>query len=216
VPVISAFASRPSLTRRLPFSCFSESSTTDGTRTATGRLTAGQVTPVRFEARYTDGGKAKRTVIDFEGDRVADTVNDPVVRKTDDWIDMPAAQLVGAFDPAAAILVPARSMREVCRRTLRVYDGAMRADLKLGYLRTIPFSAKGYKGDAVTCRARLEPVAGYSPTKKDLIYIRDNGDIEISFAPVGRTGLFAPVRVKLRAQPATVLITATRFEQLAP
>lgn len=188
--------------------------TTDGTLTATGSVNKSAVSAGSFDVRYTDNGRNKRTVIAFSGGRVSSASNDPVVSKGPDWIDVPASELANVLDPVAAMIVPAPSLRQVCSRTIRTFSGALRADLKLDYLRTIPFSARGYKGDAVTCRARFVPIAGFNRSKREVNWMRDNGRIEISFAPAGQTGLFAPVKARIKIEGATINITATRFEQL--
>lgn len=188
--------------------------TTSGTVTATGRIDEGAVAPLSFKVRYTDGGRDKKTVIAFSGGRVTEVSNRPAVTRDEDWIDVPGAQLVDVLDPIGAMLVPARSMGAVCRRTIRTFSGALRADLRLSHLRTIPFSARGYRGDAVTCRARFVPIAGFNSSKREINAMRDDGRIEISFAPVGQTGLFAPVKARLTYEGITVHVTAIRFEQL--
>lgn len=188
--------------------------TTRGTVTAAGRVGNGAVTPRSFDVRYTDGGKDKRTVISFSGGRVTGASNRPEVTKRDDWIAVPGAELANVLDPIGAMLVPAQSMRDVCNRTIRTFSGALRVDLGLSPLRTIPFSTRGYEGEAVTCRARFVPIAGYNRSKHEINSMRDNGRIEISFAPVGGTGLFAPVKARVTYEGINVHITATRFEQL--
>ena len=189
--------------------------TTDGSLSARGNMRAGAITARSFDVRYTDNKKAKRTTIGFSGNRVTDVSNSPVITKGDDWIEVARDHLVGVLDPVTAAMLPARSPGEVCRNTMRVFDGAMRADLKLSYLRTVPFSAKGYTGDAVTCTARFVPVSGYRKNKREITWMRDNGRIEISFAPVGTTGFYAPVRARVRVEAATIHVTATRFEQVS-
>lgn len=188
--------------------------TTRGEVTAKGGIGNGAVAPRSFDVRYTDDGKDKRTTIAFSGGRVASAENRPAVTKRDDWIAVPGAELSGVLDPIGAMLVPARSRGEVCGRTIRTFSGALRADLKLSYLRTIPFSTRGFDGDAVTCSARFVPIAGFNRSKREINNMRDNGRIEISFAPVGQSGLYAPVKARIVYEGTTVHVTATRFEQL--
>ncbi len=189
--------------------------TTDGSLSATGSVSKGGIAARSFEVQYTDNKKSKRTTIASDGGRVTDYSNAPKINKGKDWVDVASDHLVGALDPIAASMVPAASLRDVCNKTVRLFDGAMRADLKLSYLRTTPFSAKGFSGDAVTCEAKFVPVSGYRKNKREIKWMRDNGRIEISFAAVGSTGFYAPVRAKVRAEAATIHLTATRFEQIA-
>lgn len=187
---------------------------TSGSLTASGSIGNNKITANAFDVRYKDGKKSKRTTLGFSGGNVSQTANSPKLKKKGDWVEVEKAQLRNVLDPISAILVPASSMRDVCTKTLKVFDGAMRADFQMRYLRTIPFSAKGYKGDAVTCRASFKPIAGYDRKKKDLVWMRDKGNIEVSFAPVGNTGLYAPVAAKIGTRIGTATIRARRFEAL--
>lgn len=187
---------------------------TTGSLTANGSLSSGSVTASAFDVRYKEGKTDKRTTISFSGGNVSGVSNSPAVKKKGDWVDVNSSHLKKVLDPMAAILVPAKSFRSVCNNTLKVYDGSMRADFPMRYLRTIPFSTKGYKGDAVTCRAKFKPISGYDRKKKDVIWMRDNGYIDVSFAPVGNTGVFAPVAAKVKTSVGTAIIRARRFQSL--
>jgi len=111
-------------------------------------------------------------------------------------------------------MVPAQTPRGVCDRTIKAFDGAMRLDVKLSYLRTVPFSTRGFKGDAVTCRGRYIPVSGYDANKHDINWMTKNGVIDVSFAPIGTSGFYAPVKAKVKTRLVTLHVRATRFEQL--
>lgn len=164
-----------------------------------------------YTVKYEEGKKKKTTKISFKNGDVSKFSNEPKKQPKENWVDHKKGALKSTMDPISAMLVPAKSARDVCNRTIRVFDGVMRADVKLSYLRTIPFKTKGFKGTAVTCRAAFKPVSGYEPTKKDIIYTRDKGNIEVSFAPVGDTGLYAPVIAKAQTRIGEVRVRATRF-----
>lgn len=187
---------------------------TSGTLTAKGRFSKKGVTAQSFDVRYKEGKESKRTTISFSKGNVSRFENTPKTRKGGDWVELKKSDLRKVMDPMAAILVPAKSLREVCTKTLKVFDGAMRADFPMRYVRTIPFSTRGYKGDAVTCRASFKPISGYNRSKKDIVWMRDKGSFEISFVPVGSTGLYAPVVAKIGTRLGTAVIRARRFETL--
>lgn len=188
--------------------------TTSGSLAANGTLGDGAPARSDLDVRYLDDGTAKRTTIAVRDGRVTEVTTDPEVTITDDWLHTPAAELRGVFDPVAAMLVPARSFGEVCQRTLRMFDGAMRFNLPMEFVRIIPFSTQGYSGDAVTCRARFQPLSGYPAGKEDVAWARDTIHMEISFAPMGATGLYAPVRALIDIGMTEIRVTARRFEQV--
>lgn len=188
---------------------------TSGSLTATGRIGHDRVEARDFRLDYISGNDKQHTEIDFSGGAVTRTVNAPEVKKRGGWIEVASSHLKDTLDPISAMLVPASTWRDVCNRTIRVFDGAMRADMKLSFLRVVPFSAKGYKGDAITCRARFVPVSGYPEGKKEVAWMRDKGVIDIAFAPIEGTSLFAPVKAKITTQIGLFTIYATRFETVA-
>ncbi|MFZ2099095.1 MAG: DUF3108 domain-containing protein [Oricola sp.] len=187
---------------------------TTGSLAAEGRIGRDRVEARTFSLDYVTGGRKQRTEIGFARGAVTRTLNAPEVKKEGGWIEVEARHLSGALDPISALLVPAASARSVCNRTVRVFDGAMRADVKLTYLRTVPFRTAGFKGDAVTCRARFLPVSGYPKGKSEIAWMRDKSRIDIAFAPIAGTGLFAPVSARIGTQIGPVTIYATRFESV--
>ena len=55
----------------------------------------------------------------------------------------------------------------MCRRTLPIFDGHQRFDLKLEFKRMDKVTAdKGYAGPVVVCSLRYEPIVGHSPSKR--------------------------------------------------
>ncbi len=189
--------------------------TTSGALSATGTFANDRITNSDLDVRYVDDGKTKRTTIAVRSGRVATVTNDPELRKSDSWVETKAAELVGALDPIAATLVRARSLGEVCNRTVRVFDGAMRYNLEMSFLRVIPFSAGSFKSDAVTCRARFVPISGFSADRDEIEWARDELGIEISFAPVGASDLFAPVRALVDIGITEIRVTMRHYEQIA-
>ena len=185
-----------------------------GNLTANGQLGADKINPLSFDVSYTEGKKAKRTTIQFDGRKVIKTTNQPTVKKKGQWVELTPAMLRNVVDPIASMLIPAKNLRSVCNKKIKMFDGAMRVDFPMRYIRTIPFSAKGYKGDVVTCRAAFRPRGGYDAQKRDIIWMRKNGYLDVSFAPVGSTGFYAPVKAKVKLRVGTATIRARRFQIL--
>ena len=67
----------------------------------------------------------------------------------------------GVVDPLAAMLFTAvneQLSKDACRRTLPIFDGQQRYDLKLAFKRMDKAAAeKGYAGPVVVCSLRYEP-----------------------------------------------------------
>lgn len=186
---------------------------TKGSLTATGRITGNGPAPRAFRAEYTSGKKPSLVDIRFANGTVASTEVKPKPRKRGkDWVALDDGHLRRAIDPIASTMVRADTPDEVCGRTVKMYDGEIRADLKLSFVSRGDISVKGYKGPTVTCRMNFQPVAGYRKGKKSLDYLKNRSRIVVTFAPVGETGVYAPIHATIGTQIGTITISAQRFE----
>lgn len=186
---------------------------TRGTIVASGSVGKAAPLPMAYATDYVSGRKKQRTEIRFSRGNVSDTVNNPPLKKRGkDWVPLKDADLKSVADPISATLIRARNLSEVCGRTVKIYDGEMRADLALGAGSITPFSVQGYKGDAVTCSARFVPVSGYRKGRRALEFLRDKSKITIAFAPLGTTGIYAPIYATVGTEIGTITVKARRFE----
>lgn len=185
---------------------------TDGTTQVTGYFSNQSVVPVSYQMSYQSGPKRSSTEILFEkGRAVTISIKPEPKRKGRNWVPLDPAQMAEAVDPLTAALVRAENLGDVCNRTLRVFDGETRADLKLSFLRIRPFSTDGFRGDVVDCSVRFVPVAGYRKTNGSLRYMQANKTMTVSFAPLGDGGVYAPVKAEVGTKIGTVRVYATRF-----
>lgn len=184
---------------------------TEGTTSVTGRVTDAGVSPREYRLDYTSDDERQRTAISFEGGAVMATTNDPPPKpRGENWVALGEDHLVAVADPMSATLVKAASAGEVCGRTLRIYDGEMRADLALSPAQGGRTPA-GYE-DAATCRASFEPVAGYRTTRSAIRHLRDRSRITITFARLEGTEFYAPVEATVGTQIGPLRIVAERIE----
>lgn len=186
---------------------------TKGTLRALGKFSGDSPAPSSFRADYVSAKKPSLVDIRFANGTVASTQVKPAPKKRgSDWIGLDAAHLRRAVDPIAATLVRADSPDKVCGRTVKMYDGELRADLRLSFASNGATSVKGYKGPTVTCRMNFQPVAGYRKGKKALDYLKNRSRIMVTFAPVGETGVYAPIYATVGTQIGTITVSAHRFE----
>lgn len=181
---------------------------TVGSSHFSGRLSRDGVVPSSFRTTYKSGRKTKSTSISFSGGDVVKTVNVPPTRKRKKWVPLRPGDLQAVSDPISATLIRAGSPSEVCDRTIKVYDGEMRANIRLSTMST--GKVPGFGPEAVTCSARFTPVSGYRPDSSSLSYLKDRSKISISFAPLGDTGVYAPVRASIGTKVGTVTVVVKR------
>lgn len=179
---------------------------TEGTTRVEGVIRGDGVRPSAFDANYVSGRKKGRTAIRFAGGAVESVVNQPQKKRDPStWVAVSAAHLKAALDPLSSSLVVAARPEEVCSRTIRFFDGELRADLKLA-------PNGGPDGERVTCTASFVPVAGYRKGRKQIEYLKNRSRIAVTFAPLADTGLYTPVDASVGTQIGTLRILATSIE----
>ena len=136
----------------------------------------------------------------------------PLPPRRADWVAVGAKELLAVADPISATLIEAKDARSVCGRTIKAFDGEIRADLALSYVNTAPVSIGGSEVEAVTCQGRFKPVAGYHRGNKSLQYLSTKSKIILKFAQLGKTGLYAPIQATVGTKVGTVTIRARRLD----
>jgi hypothetical protein len=173
----------------------------------------GEVVPVSYSVDYVYGKKAKKTSLSFAGGRVVGISNSPPLpRRRADWVPVSAKELQAVLDPISATLIRAKDLRSVCNHTAKAFDGELRADMTLSYVGTVPVSIDGFEGDAVTCSGWFKPVAGYHRGNKSLRFLSTRSRIAVTFAELGKTGIYAPIQASVSTRIGTVSIRARRLE----
>lgn len=187
---------------------------TKGTISSKGTISGQQMQPRAFRADYTSGKKASVVDIRFANGGVASTEVIPPPKKRDpkSWVPVGDGDLKSVLDPMAATVIHADSLDKVCGRTVKFYDGEMRANLSLTYASKGSISVPGYKGDTVTCKMGFEPVAGYRKGRKALEFLKNKSRMMVTFAPLGQSGVYAPIRATVGTQIGPLTISARRFE----
>jgi hypothetical protein len=187
---------------------------TTGKLTASGRFKGG-VQADRFRAEYRYDKKPTLVDIRFVNGNVVEVINDPPLKKrSKNWVPIGPEDLKSAVDPIAATLVKADRLDDVCKGGARMFDGELRADLALSYVGKGEMSFTGFEGPTVTCRLRFTPAAGYRKGRKALEFLRTKSRIMVTFAQIGKTGVYAPVHATIGTQIGTITIRARRFEAL--
>ena len=187
---------------------------TSGKLAASGNFTDG-VKADRFRAEYRYGEKPTLVDIRFADGDVVKVVNDPPLKKRGkNWVPIEPSDLKSAVDPIAATLVKANRLEDVCKGGARMFDGELRADLTLSYVRTGEMSVKGFEGKTITCRLKFTPAAGYRKGRRALEYLRTKSRIMVTFAQIGETGVYAPIHATIGTQIGTITVRARRFEAL--
>jgi hypothetical protein len=196
-------------------------STGEGTLAARGTITDGRPVPTSFNAKTKADDDAMDVTMTLEDGSVKElTASAPP--PNEDRVEVSDAQKKNIVDPLTALLVPAATggdglSQAACDRTLPVFDGRRRYDLKLAFKRMDKVkSEKGYAGPVVVCAMKFSPVAGHRPSSSLMKFLSGGREMEITFAPMAGTRLLAAYRVAVNNMLGNLVVQATRFEMMPP
>ncbi|NKB16546.1 MAG: DUF3108 domain-containing protein [Sphingomonadales bacterium] len=168
-----------------------------------------------FDFRSTARNGAVR--MRFDGNEVAQLTVVPQKPPKPDEVPLQRDHYKGVFDPLTAIMAlgqMAQDSRDLCRRTLSIFDGKHRFDLALSHRRDVEIRPANSRGQAVAgqlCRIRYVPLAGH----------RDNGEtrdmarnhrLEVILRPVPDAGIAVPHEIRIPTFGGDIVITSRQIE----
>jgi hypothetical protein len=192
-----------------------------GTGAAHGTMAGGKSVNSNYAATIKAGRHTNEIRMTVAGGAVKEFKVEPPEDPDPKRIPVTEAQRHGVLDPMTASLVVMSGTGDVtsphaCERTVSVFDGKMRYDLKLAYKRTEKVKAeKGYSGPAIVCSVAFAPVAGFVPSRSAIKYLRKSDDIEVWLAPIAGTRVLVPFRAQVGTPFGTGVVEATQFVAVA-
>lgn len=189
-----------------------------GTSAARGTLTNGGL-PLSaiYAATITTRDKSDEVRLTINHGDVKDSRLEPPRDKDPERIPIKPAHEHGILDPMTASLLRAPNAADPmapasCDRTLAIFDGRLRYDLKLAYKRIEQVKThKGYAGPALVCSVNFTPIAGYIPSRYAIKYIAKLKDMEVWFAPIAGTHVLVPIHAQGPTPIGPVVLQATQF-----
>jgi Protein of unknown function (DUF3108) len=184
-----------------------------------GTIKGDHPVPTTFTSKIVSSAETSDVTMTLdEGGNVTEPTATPPPRP--DLVPVTQANRQAIIDPLSALLFPAAAAgeglsQETCRRTLPIFDGHYRYDLKLAFKRMDEMTAeKGYAGPLVVCSVSYEPIAGHRANVPLVKYLSEGRETEIALAPLGGTRLLAPFRLSVVSTLANLMIEANRFETI--
>ena len=123
----------------------------------------------------------------------------------------------GVVDPLTALLLPAPAGQELsadpCQRTIAVFDGRHRYDLKFAFKRLVKSSEpnRPYSGPVLVCSLAYQPSEPHHPNPLGK-YLSEGREMEIAFILLAGSRVLAPVRFSVASMIASLAIEVDRFE----
>lgn len=178
-----------------------------------GSLADGRVRPNRFLSTYEDDDSSRRVELIYGANGTPTMTAEPAY---EDGFgpNVGANDILMTQDPISALLLPtATNGASPCKRSLPLFDGRRRYDLKLREegMTEMNSAEAAYSGPVMRCSVAMIPVAGYE--RKTLIKLLEREDtIQIWLAPVKDGQLWVPVRMTLRTPFGGAILRASRFD----
>jgi len=185
--------------------------------TTRGTIKNGNPEPTNFMSKIVSNSETFDVTMVLDEGSVKELAGAPPAL---DRVPVTAANRRGIVDPLTAVLFSAGGAgdtlsQEACRRTLPIFDGHQRYDLKLAFKRVDKVTAeKGYAGPVVVCSVSYEPIAGHRANIPLVKYLSEGREMEIALAPIAGTRLLAPFRLSVVSTLANLVIEAKRFETI--
>ena len=190
----------------------------EGSFTTRGTIKDGHPVPTNFTSKIVSNtGNSDVTMVLDEGS-VRELAATPP--PSQDRVSVTVANRRSIVDPLTAVLFSTAAAGETlsqdaCRRTLPIFDGHQRYDLKLAFNRMDKVTAeKGYAGPVVVCSVSYEPIAGHRASIPLVKYLSEGGEMEMALAPIAGTRLLAPFRLSVLSMLANLTIEANQFETI--
>lgn len=185
----------------------------EGRVSARGSIRDGRLLPTHYASSVTRDERIEIAMALEAGTVTMLTAQAP--SPTPERVPVREPHKVGVIDPLSALLVPAAEglVPDVCRRTLPVFDGRHRFDLRLAFKRMDTARAeRGYQGPVVVCAVAFQPIAGHRSNSTLTNFLAGGREIELWLAPVAGTRVVAPFRASVASMIGNLVIRATQFE----
>jgi hypothetical protein len=183
-----------------------------------GHIRGDNVMPASYNLETTEKGFDTSVRMVMRAGSITDLEAVPGLIKAPDRVPLTSSHKRNIVDPVGAFIVPVDKPglpagNVACNRTVRVFDGWQRFDVKLFYKETkkINGSANAYTGEVIACGARYVPVAGHRPGRDSVQYMAKNKRLEIWLAPIKDMPLLVPYRILIGTTAGDLVINATTF-----
>ena len=183
-----------------------------------GHISGTKVLPATFNQETMERGFGTYVSMGMKGGKITNLVAVPSLSAAPDRVPVTPRHKTGIVDPLGAFIVPVAhggpvSGRATCDRTINIFDGWTRFDVRLFYKQTkaVDGGDGKYAGRIIVCGAHYVPVAGHRSHADSLNDLLDDNRLEVWLAPVEKKNLLVPYRILIGTRLGDVIVYATRF-----
>ena len=188
-----------------------------GSGASRGNVSGGQPTASSYAATIVTERKRDEVRMVLAAGNVKDFAVEPPVSPDPDRIPVTDAHRRGVTDPMTGSLFRVAGNGDPlspnsCPRSISIFDGRMRYDLRLAFKRLEQVKAeRGYQGPALVCSVQFAPIAGFIPDRVAIKYLISQQDIEAWLVPVAGTRVLVPFRLAVPTPLGLGVLQATDF-----
>jgi len=169
-----------------------------------------------FRLQTTSSEGTAEVTVRFDQRNVSAFYSTPPLPPHHDQIPLQRSQLRNVNDMLSAFIIKSdRLGPQICDRTLRIFTGVERLDLKLRYAasETATSARTGYQGPVVLCQIIYFPIAGHYASSEITNYLQSSERILIWYAPVSNSDFFIPYRVLIGTTFGDLSMVLTSLDQ---
>jgi hypothetical protein len=188
------------------------------TLAGSGRISGTSVMPASYNLETTESGFETSVSMTMRGGAIVGLQTIPNLPKVSDRVPITAQSRQNVVDPVGAFVVAmdrpgATDGNRACNRTVRVFDGWKRFDIRLSYKETRPAAGGDTTAPSViVCAARYVPVAGHRASDESTTYMADNTRMEVWLSPIEGTRYLIPTHILIGTQVGDLVINARTFK----
>ena len=183
-----------------------------------GTDAGGRILPAHYTLSIDHPNDPQRVNMTMNAGNVVSAVLEPPLPVRADRVPVLPEHKRGVVDPLSGFLVTLKpneiASDAVCNRTIPVFDGGGRFDIRLLPDRRETLKIEGYDGPVLRCAIRYVAISGHRQ-KPNVTYMEDNRDISIALAPVPGRAVMIPLEISVATLIGSLRLTADRVESLS-
>jgi hypothetical protein len=188
-----------------------------GAATGAGAIAGGHILPASYAVTAANASMTRTMRMSLAGSAVTAVDISPPFEDKPDRVPLRDQDKRGVVDPLGAFVFSVAGDDPLvgpaaCNRTVPVFDGFTRFDVRLAYVGQRRVAGSGYNGPVAVCAVRYVPIAGHRRDRPGTKFMTENKNIELWLAPVESARVLLPYRISVRTMIGTAVIEASEFD----
>lgn len=183
---------------------------------SSGQIKNNRITPGTFSYKFKGRKTRKKTVV-FPSKNAGKMKINPPLKPSEKRVAFKPGDLKNAFDPMSGLIQLTKlngrqPSREICTRTIPIFDGKQRYDISLEYQRkqVVKLGKKGYRS-AFVCAVNYKPIAGHKKKNRMQNFYKKENRAEVFLVPFPEANMYVPVRLDVPTPYGPSAINVSKF-----